>query len=286
MSWDDYELFLQVVRAGSIRAAARKLNTDHAAISRRVARLEKELGSKLLHRRSKGQLPTIAGQELVAAAEAMEAQARQVERKVARRDAALEGWVRVSCNLPLGLRLLMPLVERFSARYPDIELEVSLSQKLVDLESNDADVALRIGLTPPEGVIAQRLCGFAIATYASTPNPSHWIGWDPDGPYDGFIKQTECVDLPVRHRFTEDLMLVEAAKQGLGAAVFSCLLGDAEPGLVRIGAAHSVASVFVLRHPDHRSTARIRAFVSFITESFSELAPLIEGKRPQAPRRE
>lgn len=284
MSWDDYELFLHVVRAGGIRAAARKLGTDHAAISRRVARLEEALGTKLLHRRSRGQLPTSAGQELMAAAEAMEAHAQQVERRVVRRDAELEGWVRVSCNLPLGLRLLAPMVDRFSTLYPGIELEVSLSQRLADLASNDADVALRVGLTPPDDVIAVRLCGFAVATYASTPNPTHWIGWDPDGPYDGFIKQTECVDLPVRHRFTEDLMLVEAAKQGLGAAVFSCMLGDAEPGLVRIGAAHAVASVFVLRHPDHRSTARIRAFVAFIQASFPQVADLIEGKRPQ-PRR-
>ncbi len=129
-------------------------------------------------------------------------------------------------------------------------------------------------------MIAVRLCGFAVGTYASTINPQYWLGWDPDGPYDGFVKQTGCVDLPLRHRFFDDLMLLEAAKQGLGAAILPCMLGDAEPGLVRLGPVQAVASVFVLRHPDHRSTARIRAFVSCVTESVAELADLIEGRRP------
>ncbi len=110
MTWDDYELFLHVVRAGSIRAAARMSNTDHAAISRRLARLEAELGTKLLHRRSNGQTPTSAGRELMSAAEAMEAQVKLAERKLASGTTELEGWVRVSCNLPFGLKFLAPVV--------------------------------------------------------------------------------------------------------------------------------------------------------------------------------
>ncbi len=271
MTWDDYELFLHVARAGSIRAAARLLNTDHAAISRRLARIEAELGTKLLHRRSNGQTPTMAGRELVSAAEAMEVQTKLAERKLVSGATELEGWVRT------------PVVDRFSAQYPNIELAVSLTQRLADLEGNEADVAIRIGLTPPDAMSAVRLCGFAVGTYASTPDPKYWLGWDPDGPYDSFVKQTGCVDLPLRHRFFDDLMLFEAAKQGLGAAVLPCMLGDAEPGLVRLGPVQAVASVFVLRHPDHRSTARIRAFVSCLVESFAELADLIEGRRGANP---
>lgn len=282
MTWDDYQLFLHVVRAGSIRAAARALETDHAAVSRRLARIEAELGHKLLYRRSNGQTPTTAGQELVAAAEAMEHQAKVVERRLGSGATELEGWVRVSCNLPLGLKFLMPIIDRFAAQYPNIEVACSLTQRLVDLANNEADVALRIGLTPPDDMIASRLCGFAVGTYAAAAEPKHWLGWDPDGPYDGFVKETECVDLPLRHRFVDDLMLLEAAKQGLGAAVLPCMLGDAEPGLVRLGPVHAVANVFVLRHPDHRSTARMRAFVSFVGEAFAGLADLIEGRRPVA----
>lgn len=277
MSWDDYRLFLAVVRAGSIRAAARDLHTDHSTISRRLGRLEEALGTKLVHRRSRGLLPTPAGEELLAAAEQMESQAQRAERRLTRSDDELAGWVRISGNVTLGLHLMMPLLPRFAAAHPGIELDIELTQDLADLTNNHADVALRVGLAPPEDSIARRVSGFALAIYASTDEPTHWIGWDPDGPYAVFIKETDCVDLPVRYCIRDDLMVCEAAKRGLGAAILPCFLGDAEPGLRRLGEATIVASVFILRHPDHRSTARIRTFVDFISEALGEVTDLLEA---------
>ncbi|MEM6991889.1 MAG: LysR family transcriptional regulator [Myxococcota bacterium] len=281
LNWEDYRLFLAVVRAGSIRAAARDLGLDHSRISRRLSRFEDEAGAKLLHRTPRGLRATEPGEQVIAAAEHMERHALASARRLQDKQPDAEGWVRLSANVTLGLKALGPMLVEFSRLHPRIELELQLSQSLADLERNDADLALRVALTPPEDTIARRLCGFAVAIYASSDAPSHWLGWDPAGPYDAFIKETECVDLPVRHRFGNDLMVTEAVAHGLGAAVLPCILGDSTPGIRRLDSPHNVASVFLLRHPDHRDTPRVRAVVDFLVGAFEDVADLAEGRRPR-----
>lgn len=279
VNWDDFRLFLIVARAGAFRAAARQLSVDHAVISRRMAQLEETLGTRLFHRRPRGLVLTGAGKELIEAAEAMEANALGVSRSLTSRDQQLEGWVRVSVNVNLGVRVLMPLLEDFTQAHPGIELEVRLTQTVADLAANEADVAVRVAVKPPEDFIARRLAGFAIAAYSAVDEPTHWLGWDPEGPYARFLEHSDWVDLPIRHGLAEDVMVVEALRHGSGAAVLPCVLGDSEPALHRITEARDVASTFALRHPDHRSTPRIRALVDFLAESFGRVADLVEGRR-------
>ncbi|MDC0710624.1 LysR substrate-binding domain-containing protein [Stigmatella sp. ncwal1] len=142
--WPSLQSFLQSVRAGSFSAAARDAGTTPSAFSKKVARLEAHLGVRLLLRGAKGLELTPEGQELFQrvdrAFEDVEDACMQVTRATEPR-----GLVRVSAAMDTGRDWLIPRIARFARAHPHVALEVSLSDRFVDLLAERFDVALRVG---------------------------------------------------------------------------------------------------------------------------------------------
>lgn len=148
-------LFCQVARLGSFTAAAVASGLTQPAVSRAIARLEARLGVRLLLRSTRQIRLTEAGAQYYRQCSEVLALLDSAERELAGSVATPGGHIRLSAPTPLGQWWLLPLLPAFRARYPDITLEVQLSNHNVDLIADQFDLAIR-GRTPPDSRLVAR----------------------------------------------------------------------------------------------------------------------------------
>ena len=152
----EMEVYVRVVERGGFSAAARDFNMTPSAVSKLVRRLEGRLGVRLLNRSTRKLQLTPEGQRFYDRAVSVLADLTDAEDEAA---SAVQprGKLRVTVNLPVGLHRILPLVPRFQAQFPDIDLDITVSDKVVDLYEERADVAIRSGPLQSSGLIARKL---------------------------------------------------------------------------------------------------------------------------------
>lgn len=162
------ELFARVVAAGSFAQAARQLGITRAAVSARVAAIERQIGVPLFARTTRALGLTETGRRLAARARSV-LEASDAARRTLRRGAreGLAGTLRVTSVPIFGQRVLAPLLSRFLAAHPLLRLELRLTHRRMDLLRDDVDVAFRLTSRPPEDAVAQAVMRFAIRAYAA-----------------------------------------------------------------------------------------------------------------------
>jgi DNA-binding transcriptional LysR family regulator len=153
----DYEIFTRVIKAGSLSAAARELHTTPAMISKRLTRLEDRLGVKLLHRTTRRLKPTEVGQSFYERVVAVLAAVADAESLAAIDSDRPRGLLRVSVPTSFGRLHVAPRLKDFLDTWPELRLQVDLSDEYVDLAAGGVDVAIRIGTLPDSTLIARRL---------------------------------------------------------------------------------------------------------------------------------
>lgn len=162
----EMEAFVQIVERGGFSAAARHLCMTPSAISKLVLRLEARLGVQLVHRSTRKLQLTAEGNAFYERSVHVLADMLDAERGAAA-GAAPRGRVSLNSSLPVGLAVLLPLVPEFMARYPEVTLDIALTDRVVDLMDERTDVAVRWGDLPDSGLVARRLGDTAIAIVAS-----------------------------------------------------------------------------------------------------------------------
>ena len=187
MNWDDVRIFLAIARAGSSLGAAKTLGINQSTVSRRLKKLENDAGVALFERRPTGLLLTEAGREMREAAEEIEERFAVLGRQVLGRDVRLTGKIRLSLADFL-MHTMGPILSEFGRHYPEIELEVSISNGLVNLGKREADVILRLAGSAPEHLVGRRIATVSLAVYASQAyldkrgtsdlSAQDWIRWD------------------------------------------------------------------------------------------------------------
>ena len=130
--------------AGSTRAA-RRLGVSKSIVSRRIARLEAELGTRLLSRLTRGISPTEAGLEFKTRGARILAEVEEAREAVAQQSGGVVGRLRLSAPLSFGVRHVAPVLAEMAQRHPRLEMDVSPSDRLVDLIGERFDAAIRIG---------------------------------------------------------------------------------------------------------------------------------------------
>lgn len=153
-SADRLREFVVVLEEGSISAASRRLDLPRATLSRRLSGLEAELGVRLLHRGTRRLIPTPAGEQLYTRARRIVADTDEAWAATRRLDDTPRGRLRVSTNLNTNIR---GLFATFARDYPELELEVTTSDRHVDLVGEGIDVAIRGGEIKDSQLIARRL---------------------------------------------------------------------------------------------------------------------------------
>lgn len=148
--------FVRAVETGSFSAVARELQIGQPNVSRHIASLEKLLGTRLLHRSTRHLATTPEGQKYYA-------QARQVLDVIAqaesdaRGEAHPHGLLRIACAESLGTEVLMKAMPEFLSRYPDVQVELRLSDGYIDLVAEGVDIAIRGGALKDSALRARRI---------------------------------------------------------------------------------------------------------------------------------
>lgn len=164
---DAMRVILAVVDAGSLSAASRKLNAPLPSVSRKVADLERHLGTNLLIRTSRNIQLTDAGRDYVEAARRIIADLDEAERRASGEYHTPRGELTVTMPLEFGARHVMPIAMSFMAEYPEVTLNLVTSDRLVHMVDEQIDVAIRLGHLADSSLYAVKAGEFRLITCAS-----------------------------------------------------------------------------------------------------------------------
>lgn len=191
LDWDQVRVFLAVARAGQLAGAAARLGLDVSTVSRRLDRLEEELGVVLFERSREGTVPSAAAEAMLPAAEDMERGLVQFAAAVDAVETVAEGVVRLTAPPGVADAFVAPLLARFYTRYPRVLVELDASIAYADLTRREADLALRATRPRSGDLVATRLATTRSVPLASPAyarelgrlkrwSDARWITWGPD----------------------------------------------------------------------------------------------------------
>ncbi len=278
LSWDDMCLVHAIADAGTLSGAARALRVSHPTAFRRLNRLEQKMGVRFFDRARDGYTATAAAEEVSALVRVLKNDVLAVERRIAGRDLRPSGTLRVTTTDTLLFGWLSPGLGEFRSAYPDIRLELVVSNDVFSLSRREADIAVRPVHTPDQSLVGRRIGTIVQATYMAKtlaaqadvePKSSiDWIGPDESMAYPAYerwLEQEGLVDL-CRTRVNSVYGMLSATRAGLGLSILPCYLGENDPQLIRVGGAvPSLATdLWILTHPDIRKTGRVRAFLDYV----------------------
>lgn len=187
------EAFVLVVDTGSFSAAARRLNVGQPAVSKSIAQLEERLGVKLLVRTTRGLTATEAGLNYYERARRSIVEADEAELAARGAGTSLTGKLRIAAAVTFARIHLMPRLPEFLQRHPDLEIEVVLDDRNVDLVQEGIDVALRMGQLADSSLTGRRIAS-APCVVVGTPAYFARVG-EPTAPGDLTAHQAVIYDL-------------------------------------------------------------------------------------------
>ncbi len=152
----EMEVFVRVVDLGGFTPAARALRLTPSGVSKLISRIETRLGARLINRSTRKLQLTPEGQAFYQRAVRILADMDEAEREAAA-GASPRGHLTVNSNIPFGMRYVMPLVPRFLAQYPEVTLDIVLSDTVINLMQERADVAIRVGPLRASNLVARKL---------------------------------------------------------------------------------------------------------------------------------
>lgn len=153
----ELEFFSLLIKAGSLSAAARELDLTPPAVSKRLAQLESRLKVRLLNRTTRRISLTNEGEVYLANARRILAEIEEMEQLVSSSSAAPKGLLRVNATLGFGRTYIAPMVSAFCKRYPEVDVQLQLTDRPLNLADEAFDVGIRFGEPPDTRVIARKI---------------------------------------------------------------------------------------------------------------------------------
>ena len=283
--WDDLRIVLAIARSGSALRASQRLGVNQTTVLRRLDALEASFGTELFARRTTGLTLTPAGRLMAEAAERMDAEVESLSSALGARQREVSGSVRLTTSDVLAVHLVTPCLQAFHQQYPGVSIEVTTTDRRLDIAHGEADVALR-GSSRPEGagIVAQRLpdapwtiyCSRDYAARRGIPRDRETIsGHDIVGLEGQMARingwswlQASAPDAVVRVRSNSLFNLVSYLKSGFGLGVLPALVGDAEPDLIRCfpPPPELEDELWLIVRQDIKSQPHIRALTDYLAD--------------------
>lgn len=288
--------FARIVECGGISAAAVQLGLDKAAVSRQLRDLEDSLDIRLMHRSTRRLTLTEVGAVVYERAQRIVHELEQAHMEAQALRSLPSGVLTISTSVAFGKLHVLPLMAEFMRRFPDIELQLCLLDRHVDLIEEGVDVLLRLCDSPPQHLVAHHLCGVDYAVVA-TPEVA---GREPlvrtpedlgkrDCLFYGFKNrgstwqirqggQMVSVDVSTRVSVNSSEAVRELALQGLGIALLPCfaIVADLQKErLVRLLPGCEVEgnlgrNLYALHLPGRFTSPKVRVFVEFVRERWTD----------------
>ena len=287
-------IFAKVVELRSFANAASELALSKATVSKAVTRLEVRLGARLFNRTSRRLALTDAGQRLSERAARLLADGEAAENEALAQSVAPRGLVKLAVPMTFGVRNVAPLLPEFLQAYPDVSIDLHLSDATVDLIGEGFDAGLRIARLPDSSLIARRLCAmprYTVAApaylkrhgrpthpmhlaqhkcfgyaYLSTPNLWH---------YTNAAGEQASVRPAGQLRVNNGEALMPALLAGLGIADLpDFIVGDAiasgEVEVILKGWKQPEGAVHLVTPPGGPRPARVEVLADFLTKKFAK----------------
>jgi DNA-binding transcriptional LysR family regulator len=273
VDWNDLRYILTLSRAGTLAAAARRLNVNPTTVARRLDAVQRALGARLFDHVDGAFHPTKAGEAAIAHAARMEQDIAALESGVHNIDDKVSGTVRLTAVPVLINRLVVPALPALQARHPGLRLDLVADSRNASLTRREADVALRLA-RPETGrsVLARRLGQLDYAVYGTrdgSPSRLPWITYEEGLAH---LPQARWIEAASRGEPMAPLAvndaeaLLQAVSAGLGKSLLPCFVADGATGLRRLSGAKAVLSreVWLLTHAELRRQARMTAVVDWL----------------------
>jgi DNA-binding transcriptional LysR family regulator len=164
---EDLRSLVEVVESGGLNRAAARLGVSKSILSRRITRLEADLGTRLLSRSTRGISPTEAGLEFKARCDRILADLEEAREAITQQGQSVRGRLRLSAPMALGVRHLAPVLTDLACAHPALELDVSYTDRVVDLIDERYDAAIRIGALRDSSLVARRIAPVHAVVVAS-----------------------------------------------------------------------------------------------------------------------
>lgn len=283
--------FARVAETKSFSAAAVQLGLAKSVVSKQIARLEDSLGLRLFHRTTRRLSLTEAGARLLESAQRILAELETAETLASEFQAAPRGRLRINVPMSFGIHHIAPAIADFCVRYPDIQIDMDLTDRFVDLVNEGYDLAVRIAEIKDTSLIARRLAPSRMVMAASPaylkrhgrPKKPNDLGQHVCLGYSGWTDpfawrlringRTKLVKVKGPYAANNGEAVLMAAEAGLGITIGpTFILGDA----IRAGRLETLmsdylptgAAVYAV-YPSRRHIApKLRAFVDFLGERF------------------
>lgn len=291
MNWDDARIFLAVARAGQFLGAARRLELNHATVSRRVAALEDSLRTKLFRRLTTGSELTPAGERFLAVAERMEADMIAARVELAGEGDAVSGTVRIGAPDGFGTAFLAQRLGTLTASHRDLSVQLVPVPRSFSLSRREADIAITVE-RPTEGrLVAAKLVDYTLGLYASRGYAeAHGLPASPAElsrhrlvGYVGDLTISPGLDYATefdpgwsaRFQISSALGQTEAVRAGAGIGILHTFIARAHAELVPVQSVPSIRRAYwLVYHETVRPLRRIQTVASFIASEVDKARAL------------
>lgn len=285
-------MFVTVLDLGSFAAAAERLGTSSGQASKLVSRLEADLGVQLLKRTTRALSPTEAGQAYYERMKALLEEFDALEAAVRSSSGAPSGRLRLTAPVSFGTTRLTPVLLDFARAFPDIQLDVTFSDRVANLVDEGFDAAVRIGRPDDSSLIARKLCDARVVLVAAPAyldrhapplgpddlaqhaliidanfrDPWHWHFADGEG-------GTVAIPIAGRLRFSNAEACLAAAEAGLGIARVPTFIAgprirDGRVVALLPGMEAAALAIHVVYPPARHLALKVRALVDFCVDRF------------------
>ncbi|MEO1676789.1 MAG: LysR family transcriptional regulator [Pseudomonadota bacterium] len=290
MDWDKLRIFHAVADAGSLTHAGEQLHLSQSAVSRQIRSLEEMLNSTLFHRHARGLILTEQGELLFDATKAMRKRLDAAAARIRDSEEEVFGELRVTTTIGFGSMWLAPRLTRLYQDYPQLNIDLMLEERVLDLPMREADVAIRMKEPSQADLIRKRLMGVRMRLYgapdylaqAGTPTKvddmkHHRLICQSPGVTqvaagEALVQWLLTYDIPSRLNVNNYFGVLQGVINGLGIGVLPDYIVENAPTLVRVlpQVESNEVPVFLAYPEELRQSKRIAAFRDFVIAEIQE----------------
>lgn len=278
--WDDLQFVHAVAEHGSLSAASRALGVNHATVLRRIALLEAGANVTLFDRSRDGYKLRPEGRALLASLKVMEDASARISRNLTLSSKSIDGTFRLATTDAIACLLVPKYLGALQEAHPNVQIEVSVSNNLIDMSQSPAEILIRSGPKLPSELVGSRASAIAFEVFGAPGylaehdharvEDHRWLGVMPN-----FAKSTvgdwQVSRIRDNYEFSADsfLALASLASHGFGLAMLPVFVGRQSPNLMQASqfAGGPVNEIWVATHRDFQGQKNIEALLEFFTDA-------------------